>query len=264
MQNWASLFDCCEREPPAPASVLERSRELLSARLSDAELEAVRSLLGNPFPAGDPLHSKYHMPDPRDWRLPDVPLPPRYLELLGWSNGLGAKWGDREFAFFSLHDVRRFALDYLFPEYMPEAIPIGLDGGGVFAAFDTRGGPAAEYPIVLIGSGALDWDDAVVVADSIDTFCRERTALADIYSPDPEDSYADIVELVVMAPPQLETLARLRTAFVPQVSLGELKASVQDLPYVLVSGVTRIWLERKEHHKPLPEWLVVRVCDPSA
>ena len=65
-----------------------------------------------------------------------------------------------------------------------------------------------------------------------------------------------------MAKSQLRVLARLRTDLGPPMSLGELRALGAAPPFVLLSGVTRAWLDVKlEHLQPLPEWLVVRALE---
>ena len=63
---------------------------------------------------------------------------------------------------------------------MPGALPIGLDGGGVFGVFDLRKGPSDA--VWAIGSGASSWENAVLVAKTFVDFCRGRVAVGDVYS----------------------------------------------------------------------------------
>lgn len=125
------------------------------------------------------MHGTYKPLDPSKWLLPRPPLPREYVEFLLWSDGASWQTGDREFGCFGCKQMREYLLHYEFPEYMPGAVPIGLDGGGVFGVLDLRNGPSEK--VWAIGSGALSWDGVVLVAGSFLEFCRGTTPVGDVY-----------------------------------------------------------------------------------
>ena len=175
--DWASLFDRIdERTAPATAASVSGVLEPISS----AEVAAVFANLRNPWPPYDPHFSSYTPIDPSKWRLPNPPIPTGYLDFLAWSDGATWQTGDREFSCFGCKHLREYLLHYHFPEYMAGALPIGLDGGGVFCVFDLRNGPSDV--VWATGSGAIDWDDAVKVADTFVDFGRGTTTVSDVYS----------------------------------------------------------------------------------
>ena len=182
MENWRELFDEVYHQPP-PATNEEVAALLgaLAQPLSDAELEETVRSQRNPFSPGDDLFSRWAPFDPRSWSFFSVALPGAYESLLRWSNGPSVRTGSREFGFFGSLELREYLLAYNFPEYMPGAIPIGLDGGGVFAAFDTRGGlQNDEYPILATAAGNLGFEDATLISVAFKSFCTGRTAIGSL------------------------------------------------------------------------------------
>lgn len=174
--DWRLLFDqVIERNAPADKTVLETVLVPISA----AEIAAVTVGIKNPWPANSPYFATYKPLDPTRWFLPRPPIPAPYIDFLRWSDGASWQTGDREFSCFGCKDLREYTLAYHFPEYMPGALPIGLDGGGVFGVFDLREGPSDA--VWVIGSGALSWEDAVLVNKTFVDFCRGRTAVGDVY-----------------------------------------------------------------------------------
>lgn len=153
--------------------------ELVLAPLADAEVDAIVREQVNPWPSGHELHRAWKPLDPRRWLLPTGQLPIDYLGFLRWSDGASWRNGSREFACFGCEHLRQYLLHYHFPEYMPGAIPFGLDGGGLFCVFDMRSD--ASHPVFAIGSGAIDWSDAVPLATDFMSFCRGRTKIGDDY-----------------------------------------------------------------------------------
>ena len=72
-------------------------------------------------------------------------------------------------------------LAYLFPQFMPGAVPFALNGGGLFYMFDMRN-PAAdsEYPIICCPAGCLDFHDAIVIAESFLSACMGEENIEDL------------------------------------------------------------------------------------
>ena len=178
---WPTLFDeVFERAAPADAAAVGA----VLAPLSAGEVAAVVAELRNPWPPTSPHFATYRPLDPSKWSLPRPPLPTSYVDFLAWSDGASWRTGQREFSCFGCKHLREYLLHYHFPQYMPGALPIGLDGGGVFGVFDLRDDPPRNGPsdaVWAIGSGNLGWEDAVKVADSFVEFCRGRTAVGDVY-----------------------------------------------------------------------------------
>lgn len=174
--DWRTLFDqVFEQTEPANASAIDA----VLAPLSPPEIAAVAAELRNPWPPTSPYFASYKPLDPSKWTLPRPPLPPSYLSFLAWSDGASWQTGEREFSCFGCKHLREYLLHYHFPEYMHGALPIGLDGGGVFGVFDLRTGPSDA--VWAIGSGNLGWEDATKVANNFVEFCSGRTTIGDLY-----------------------------------------------------------------------------------
>jgi len=75
-------------------------------------------------------------------------------------------------------------LAYHIPQYMPDALPIAFNGGGVFYLLDMRE-PACEgeYPIVCASSGYLGWEPRAwrLVAPSFLEACRGTVNVEDLF-----------------------------------------------------------------------------------
>ena len=107
-------------------------------------------------------------------------LPDSYLELLAISCGGGIAIGEREIAYFESEAMRDYLIDYQFPVYMPGGLPFGLNGGGVFYVFDMRAAAVAgEFPILAVSSGNLGYDDAPMIAGSIQELLADPTNIED-------------------------------------------------------------------------------------
>jgi len=111
--------------------------------------------------------------------LPSEPLPEDLVAFLCWSDGAAWRTGSREFSSFGCKEIREYMLAYEFPEYMPGAIPLGLDGGGIFCALDLRAGSSSS--LYAAGSGNLDWNDVCYLAPTFTDFCRGTSRIADEY-----------------------------------------------------------------------------------
>jgi hypothetical protein len=174
--KWSSIFEhVFDFGEPAEATAVG---EILLP-ISAAEMAAVVAGLRNPWPTSDPRHFAYQPLDPSTWTLPQTRIPKVYIDFLAWSDGASWQTGEREFSCFGCKKIREYMLHYYFPEYMPCALPIGLDGGSVFGVFDLRNGPSDA--VWAIGCGALSWEGAVKVAESFVGFCRGTTAISEIY-----------------------------------------------------------------------------------
>jgi hypothetical protein len=96
-------------------------------------------------------------------------MPDDYRSFLRWSNGPAVDWYDWSFGFFSTVDIVTYHAEYNFRTYMADAVPIGFDGGGVFACYDVRG-LADGMPIVMASAGNLGFEDARFVAATLFEF----------------------------------------------------------------------------------------------
>lgn len=146
--------------------------------LSDREIADMNGFLAEPLneeeiKSLDELCAVTGQIDPRNWQLSDYHLPSEYIDLLRYSrSGLLAN-GEREFGFFSPEAIRDYYLRYMFPEYQPGAVPIGLNGGGVFYAYDLRN-PTSGAPIIATSSNILSWEESVVLGHSLaDVFAKD-------------------------------------------------------------------------------------------
>jgi hypothetical protein len=136
--------------------------------------------------------------------------------------------------------MREYLLAYQFPHYMPGAVPLGLDGGGIFAVFDTRAGLRdGEYPILASGAGDLCWDDAVPLAASFAQFCEETVRIAEVLSP--PSGNADFVDIVIVRPPVggLRSLSAAMHELNLVVPARELRSFLAGLPKVLCANIRR-------------------------
>ncbi len=149
-----------EKYPGLPQGEIETISTFLSAEIKDGEIDNGSTL------------------DYKQWSLPILKIPEQYLNLLSYSNGGLIVNGDREFAFFGKNELREYYLNYEFPHYMPRVLPIALNGGGVFYAYDLR--KALESPeIIAIGSGALDWEFAYSLGNDLLEILSKSTNIED-------------------------------------------------------------------------------------
>ena len=178
MSEWARLFDEAQLEPPATEDDLRLLQDDLSRPLSEPEAVDIVAQQSCPWPVGHPYRAGWVTLDPRLWKLPDLELPSSYLSFLRWSNGPWVRSGDRECGSLATGKVREYMLAYHFPHYMPAAVPLGLDGGGVFAVFDGRQmQPDNEYAILSVHAGNLGYHEARVVGTSFTDFCLGTTPI---------------------------------------------------------------------------------------
>ena len=181
MTDWAAFFD---EIYDAPAGATDKDLIALTADLrrplSQEEIAKVIATQSNPYPINHALHQSWEPYDPTDWPMLDVALPNSYRDFLRWSNGPLTRTGEREFGFFDTASVREMLIAYHFPLQMPAAMPLGLDGGGIFAVFDTRSGlQNGEYPILKASGGVLDYSASPLICHTLVEFCRGRVAIAD-------------------------------------------------------------------------------------
>jgi hypothetical protein len=154
--NWYSKFTFHEKVEGLSVEDYRSINTFLSAKVSEAELEEIRS---NTIDTSTV--------DAKKWGMPSIVLPDEYISLLRYSNGGLIVNGEREFGFFGRDVLREYCLCYEFPEYMLGALPIGLNGGGVFYAYDFRK-KSSNPNIIAIHACNLDWDDAIVLGTSLE------------------------------------------------------------------------------------------------
>lgn len=166
MIDWISIFDETQIARGASESEVASLARDFSRPLSEKEIVEIRA---------DLLKTKtdIQLYDPAKWFLPSKPLPESFLNFLTWNNGGWCRTGEREFGFLSTPDLRDYTLAYMFPSFMPGAIPFALNGGGIFYVFDMREESRnGEYPILTAASGNLGYEDAKVVGESFVEVCQ--------------------------------------------------------------------------------------------
>ena len=240
MIDWHAVFDEKDLSPPATSDELVCLQDDLVRSPSQQEIESVLRSQSNPWPSSHPLHMGWQPVSPVDWSMPGVPLPSAYLDFLRRANGGWTRRGQREFSFFPSSQVREFLLSYGFPRWMPGAIPLGLDGGGLFAVLDARQGPAAEYPVLVVAAGVLDFAESAPLGAGFVEFCMGTTSLADVLDPpDPEAAArARPVDVVlVRRPDDLASLLALRERLELDLPAAALLAMTRELPQALLRQV---------------------------
>jgi hypothetical protein len=236
--DWSAIFDkLFDRPPGATAADLAVLTAALERPMSPEEVREHIAWQKNPWPVNYPEHATFQPIDPTGWPMPGAVLPESYLELLRWSNGPHFRTGERELAFLGCGEMRDYLVNYQFPEYMPGAIPLGLDGGSLFAAFDTRGGLIdGEFPILVSAAGNLDYVDARVVASSLVEFCRGTNPIAEVlHPPGPEPTRVDIY-LVAAPPGGVKQLFAIKERLALPHSPAELLAAARVTPARLCRG----------------------------
>ncbi|KMQ65010.1 hypothetical protein ACM46_12495 [Chryseobacterium angstadtii] len=93
-------------------------------------------------------------------------LPLEFLQLLQYSNGGGIINGQREFGFFSLQEIRYYYLAYGFIKWAPLLLPVALNGGGKFYAYDFR--DLKNLKIVAVSSGDLSYENMAYLGGSLE------------------------------------------------------------------------------------------------
>ena len=84
-------------------------------------------------------------------------LPDEYIELLKYSNGGGILNGEREFGYFSPAVIREMYVNYGFPFWAPEFLPMAFNGGGKFYAYDFR--EENQLQIIVVSSGNIGYKE---------------------------------------------------------------------------------------------------------
>ncbi|MCB2386461.1 SMI1/KNR4 family protein [Thalassolituus alkanivorans] len=165
--SWIDQVTFDNKEEPLTEAELEHAKGFLSKPLTENEIEALEDLCRV---TGEI--------DFRCWELPDYILPNEYIDLLKYSRSGLLRKGERELGFFGIEEIRDYYLRYMFPEYQPGAIPIGFNGGGVFYAYDLRNIELGA-PIIAVSSGALDWEDSIVLGRTLEEVFSKKTNIED-------------------------------------------------------------------------------------
>lgn len=267
MIDWQDIFEEVKPAPPASEADIRALAMSLAEPPTPTEVATIIARQSNPFAVNDPLYSAYQPLDPTDWQMPSAPLPPTYLEFLRWSDGPWIRQGQREFGFFGTLSLRDCLLGYHFPYCMPGAVPLGLDGGGLFAVLDTRNGPAEEYPVLAAAAGVLDYSESKVLAASFLGFCKGTTSVADILFPPRsrgEDPSRPVTLILVSSPASTKHISALHRTVSPSTPLAEFLAICRNAPTVLLDSVPH-WRSQRILRKLPPEVATcIRVEDPPA
>ena len=162
--NWLKQTTIHSKGKPISQSEIKDIDTFLSSGLTASEKDGLRELCEK---CGDTEHNY------NNWQIPSISLPQEYKDLLSFANGGLLTNGEREFGFFGSKEIREYYIYYQFPQYMPEALPIGFNGGGVFYAYDFRN---KENPsIIAASSGNLFWDDSVLLGVSLEEVFSKST-----------------------------------------------------------------------------------------
>lgn len=172
LTDWDQVFpEILERNAGATPGEIAQLIESIAAPLSEAELISINQSQQNPFQPGHQSYDSYRPFDPRLWRLPSPALPEDYLSLLQWCNGGVLRSKGLYFGpLFSTTEVRGYMLAYHIPEYMPDAIPIGMNGGGDFYMYDMRAREPAPA-LFLVDSAIQCFKDAKLLGTSLRCIC---------------------------------------------------------------------------------------------
>lgn len=108
---------------------------------------------------------------------PQLLLPAEYQELLAYSGGGVILNGEREFSYFGPEDIRDYYIRYGFPIWAPALLPIGLNGGGVFYAYDFQ--RPGDPTIVAVAAGDIGYEGAVELGKSLAEMLRANTNISD-------------------------------------------------------------------------------------
>lgn len=104
-------------------------------------------------------------------------LPVELYELLQFSNGGGILNGQREFGYFSLTEIRDFYLEYEFDRYTPLLMPIALNGGGIFYAYDFRN--PVNTNLVAVSSGVLEYESTIIIGETLNEVLSKTINIED-------------------------------------------------------------------------------------
>ena len=251
MMKWLEEVDEFSKEgPPLGEAELNGIDVFLSAPMNADELRELTEFCKT---AGGIDCSK--------WSISEFRLPDEYKALLRIADGVSLVNGEREGSFFGRGDLRDYYLRYQFPEYMAEALPIGLNGGGVFYAYDFRNG-LDDPPIIAAASGVLDWEDSVVLGGTLEeVFQRSTNIEHELYGGD-EGTELDMplagdIWLVEKPPGGLRDLFAMKKRLGQSWSAGEMKSWLSaDLPVrVIENGQPVAARVRLQNDAPLLECL---------
>ena len=179
--DWLQIFDEVYKENGVSEKDITTLVEQIGLPLSEDEIHHINVTQRNPYPINNPLYNYYKPLDPTKWVIPDKPLPSSYLDFLRWSNGGWFRTEEREFDFFSTLDLRSIQLGAAFPQYMPNVIPFASDGGGNYYVFDMREKAIdEEYPIFIVDTSNLGFEDAKFLAPAFVEACKGLTKTSDV------------------------------------------------------------------------------------
>lgn len=267
MIDWQEVFEEVKPAPPACEADIRALAICLTQPPSPNEISSILKQQVNPFPISDPLYAVYRPLDPTDWQMPFAPLPSAHLELLRWSDGPWVRQGQREFGFFGCREIRECLFNYHMPYYMPGAVPLGLDGGGLFAVLDTRNGPADEYPVLAVAAGDLDYSEAKLLATSFLEFCMGTTSVADVLSPPPpksEDPSRAVALVLMKSLSSVKQISALHRAVCPASPIAQFLGICRNAPTVLLESVPHWRSERILRELPPEVATCLCVEDPLA
>lgn len=160
---WYTKFTFIEKHPglaiPLPANYFTKpyiQEEFVS-------LQHINSI----YPAGQ---------NPATYPIPQqLQLPSEYIELLQFSNGGTIINGEREFGYFSPETIRSFYISYGFHVWAPAFLPVALNGGGKFYAYDLREADSTSVIVVSAGNIGYETDCWAMLGHTLDEVLSRTT-----------------------------------------------------------------------------------------
>ena len=161
-------------------------------------------------------------------------FPGEYVELLRCTDGLDPTVNSDRYAIglFQVHDLAEMAESYEIPEYLPNYLFIGFDGGG--RGLFLRSG-VERSPVLLCGTGALSESELREVAPDLSAWIEDDFDLGD----PPDVARPDRVDVYLLRQPRdgIRSLSKICKHLQLTVPVSELRGILANLPCRLCHDV---------------------------
>lgn len=105
----------------------------------------------------------------------EILLPGELKAILQESNGITLYTEEKEIQVLGTDGMIEGFLEYQFPQYLPDAVPLAMDGCGNFIILK-KGGSSTVFGV---SAGNLCWEDAVVLGEDFKEFLQDPTSSDD-------------------------------------------------------------------------------------